>query len=194
MLTGTQFPHLQFEPNHSLHSRRRLQASGARLKHMLRVATRRLPEGCWPALARGLGPARGRLRSFCVCHRGRRGGSPGSDSVVPGVPACPKGIAWPTCLSCFRLSTHLTGEDLSVLSGQTGHGGQGPGQISFHTTWPAPGPPETFVLGLCQSPKGIMPPARQSVKSMDTSNPGADTGSEAPLMPPLEWARAWLTL
>lgn len=37
-----------------------------------------------------------------------------------------------------------------------------------------------------------MPTPRLRIKSMDTSNPGADTGSEPLLMPLSEWPRVWL--
>lgn len=38
----------------------------------------------------------------------------------------------------------------------------------------------------------VRPLARPRIKSTDTDTPEADTGSEPPLMPLLEWPRAWL--
>lgn len=54
-------------------------------------------------------------------------------------------------------------------------------------------PQKLLSSAFVRAPKGSCP-QQGRVKSMDTSNPGADTGSEAPLMPLLEWARAWLVL
>lgn len=74
-----------------------------------------------------------------------------------GIPACPKGMAWPTHFSCLCLFIYFTGEDLLVPGGQTGHGVQGPGQVSFPMICQLLDPPETLSSAFVRSPKGTWP-------------------------------------
>lgn len=98
---------------------------------------------------------------------------------MPGIPACPKGMAWPTHFSCLHLSIHFTGEDgLTCPYWSVWAWSQGPGQVSFPMTYQL-----LDLQKLCPPPLSESQRNHAYTKSMNTNNPGADTGSEPLLMP-----------